>query len=128
MCTKVVYLVFLMVFAEQTFCHHVGAAQYHPGSTIEIEGRVTHVFWQNPHVHFIVDVKDASGNVQEWVIESNSVSILQRMGIQTPTVWSNIGCFAARSHQTSAADRDQVPTVQEMLFATLSEQPDGIYQ
>jgi hypothetical protein len=64
MCTKVVSLVFLMVFAEQTLCHHVGAAQYHPGSTIEIEGKIC---WR-----------------------------------QTPTVWS--------------------------LSATLSEQPDGIYQ
>ena len=34
--------------------------------------------WQNPHVHFLVQVRDPQGKAVTWDIEANSLSILRR--------------------------------------------------
>ena len=60
-----------------------GIGAHHSGSeydrtTIEIQGQLLEVAWQNPHVHFIVRAADPSGKMQTWDIEANSLSILRR--------------------------------------------------
>jgi len=61
----------------------VGIGAHHSGSeydrtTIEIQGQLLEVAWQNPHVHFSVRTTDPSGKVVTWDIEANSLSILRR--------------------------------------------------
>lgn len=61
----------------------LGIGAHHSGSeydrtTIEIQGQLLEVAWQNPHVHFIVQAADPSGKMQTWDIEANSLSILRR--------------------------------------------------
>ena len=60
-----------------------GLRAHHSGSeydrrTIEIEGRLVEVAWQNPHVHFLVRTTDPTGKVVTWDIEANSLSIMRR--------------------------------------------------
>ena len=60
-----------------------GLRAHHSGSeydrrTIEIEGRLVEVAWQNPHVHFLVRTTDPSGKAVTWDIEANSLSIMRR--------------------------------------------------
>ena len=60
-----------------------GLRAHHSGSeydrrTIEIEGRLVEVAWQNPHVHFLVRTTDPSGKPVIWDIEANSLSIMRR--------------------------------------------------
>ena len=60
-----------------------GLRAHHSGSeydrrTIEIEGRLVEVAWQNPHVHFLVRTTDPSGRPVTWDIEANSLSIMRR--------------------------------------------------
>lgn len=56
--------------------HHSGSE--YTGETIEIEGTLLEVAWQNPHVHFFVRAKDQKGATVTWDIEANSLSILRR--------------------------------------------------
>src|SRR5688572_11313788 len=56
--------------------HHSGS-EYEP-KTVEIQGTLLEVAWQNPHVHFFVRTKDEKGNLVTWEIEANSLSILRR--------------------------------------------------
>ena len=56
--------------------HHSGSE--YAQSTVEIEGTLLEVAWQNPHVHFFVRAKAADGKQTTWDIESNSLSILRR--------------------------------------------------
>jgi Family of unknown function (DUF6152) len=60
-----------------------GVAAHHSGSeydrtTVEIQGQLLEVAWQNPHVHFFVRTTDPSGKTLTWDIEANSLSILRR--------------------------------------------------
>jgi hypothetical protein len=56
--------------------HHSGSE--YDRTTIEIEGKLLDVAWQNPHVHFTVRTVDPSGKAITWDIEANSLSILRR--------------------------------------------------
>ena len=56
--------------------HHSGSE--YDRTTVEIEGTLLEVAWQNPHVHFFVRAKDANGTLATWDIEANSLSILRR--------------------------------------------------
>ncbi len=46
--------------------HHSFAAEFNDQKPIKVTGVVTKVEWQNPHVWFYVDVKDANGKVTNW--------------------------------------------------------------
>jgi hypothetical protein len=64
-----------------TAAHHSVSADFDRNNTIEVEGEVTSVSWQNPHVVFTVSATDESGEAALWAIVSTSVSTLRRMNI-----------------------------------------------
>ena len=77
------YTVSLIVVLAVCLMSSVGVRAHHSGSeyaqtTVEIEGALLEVAWQNPHVHFFVRAQDANGNLVTWDIEANSLSILRR--------------------------------------------------
>lgn len=76
----------LAVAPSVSFSHHSGAAVYVPAETIEILGEVTRVYWRNPHVHVLIRVAGTGGGGAVWNVESNSVSILDRMGITSDMI------------------------------------------
>jgi hypothetical protein len=60
--------------------HHSGAAEFDSNKKIDLTGVVTKVEWTNPHAHFYMDVKDASGSVANWNLELASPNVLIRNG------------------------------------------------
>jgi hypothetical protein len=60
--------------------HHSFAAEFDRNKPISLEGMVTKIEWQNPHVRFYVDVPDASGAVVNWELELGSPNGLLRAG------------------------------------------------
>lgn len=65
----------LLVVPVVTLAHHSGSE--YDRTTVEIEGTLVELVWQNPHVHFGVrTTKD--GKPVVWDIEANSLSILRR--------------------------------------------------
>ncbi len=61
--------------------HHSVGAWFERGGVQEIEGTITELRWQNPHVLFLVEVSDAGGESSVWEIETFSISGIQRWGI-----------------------------------------------
>src|SRR5262249_23589360 len=60
--------------------HHSFAAEYDRAKPVMLTGTVTRVEWINPHAHFQMDVKDASGTTGNWDIELGSPARLLRNG------------------------------------------------
>ncbi len=50
--------------------HHAVSAEFDAGKVITLKGVVSKVDWVNPHIFVYVDVKDDSGKVTTWRLQS----------------------------------------------------------
>jgi hypothetical protein len=70
----------LLMAAVPVMAHHSFSSEYDASKPVTLEGLVTKVEWQNPHVYFYINVKDANGKVTNWALEMGAPSGLQRQG------------------------------------------------
>ena len=61
------------------FAHH-GNSSLDTGKKVTVKGTVTQWLWANPHCWLKVDVKDDSGNVVNWVAETNNAADMMEKG------------------------------------------------
>src|SRR5271154_4834716 len=59
----------LLVGSSPVGAHH-GVASYDNGKWLTLKGTIAAFEWVNPHCLVHVDVKDADGNVQHWILET----------------------------------------------------------
>jgi hypothetical protein len=72
---------FLGCRAFEASAHHSVSAWFDTTSLAEVEGEVTELRWQNPHVRFTLRVVGADGEAALWDIETLSISGISRWGI-----------------------------------------------
>lgn len=60
--------------------HHSFANEYDESKPITLEGVVTRVDWENPHVHYYVDVAEPDGTVVNWSCETGGPNRLVKRG------------------------------------------------
>jgi hypothetical protein len=65
---------------------HHSFAKFDQQRSIQIEGEVTEVRWQNPHIQFTVEGRGEDGQTRTWHLESASPGILRRSGINAGEV------------------------------------------
>ena len=70
----------LMVLGMPALAHHSFAAEYDGDKFTTFKGVVTKVDWQNPHMHFYVDVTTDKGQVEQWKFEGFPPNMLMRQG------------------------------------------------
>lgn len=63
-----------------TWAHHAFSAEYDSTKKLILKGTLTKVDWVNPHVFLYVDVKDSSGKVTSWAVETGPPTALHRYG------------------------------------------------
>ena len=66
--------------STSALAHHSFAAEYDSEKPIKFSGTVTEMKWSNPHGWIYVDVKDESGNVVNWALETSASNGLIRRG------------------------------------------------
>jgi Family of unknown function (DUF6152) len=62
------------------FAHHAFSSEFDTSKPITLEGVVTNITWENPHVFFYVDVTDTDGNAVNWKCETRGPNGLARQG------------------------------------------------
>ncbi len=60
--------------------HHAFGKEFDEKKTVTLEGVVTRVDWENPHVYFYVDVKESDGTVVNWACETRGPNGLVHQG------------------------------------------------
>lgn len=61
------------------FAHH-GAASYDISKMTTLKGTVTSIQWMNPHTEVDIEVNDAAGKPEKYIVESVSPLGLSRIG------------------------------------------------
>jgi len=105
-----------VVAAGRAAAHHSSAAVYDRDTIVEAEGDIVEMSWVNPHVRFKVRSLDPGGRERTWEIESNSVSVVSRFGLDENVV--KVGTHVKLAGNGGRA-RDDIMWVTNMLL------PDG---
>lgn len=66
--------------------HHSISAFYDYESPQEVDGTVTSVDWVNPHIRFSVETVTGGGEREVWAMESGSMNMLARQGVERGTI------------------------------------------
>ncbi len=56
--------------------HHSFAAEFDGNKPVRLVGSITKIEWTNPHSYFYLDVKESSGAVHNWAVESGNPGAL----------------------------------------------------
>ena len=59
---------------------HHGGASFDVGKEVTVKGTVSQWIWSNPHCFLKIDVKDASGAVTRWVVETQNPTTMTQGG------------------------------------------------
>lgn len=60
--------------------HHAFAAEFDSTKPIKLKGTVVKMEWINPHTWLHIDVKQANGKTERWMIEGGPPNALYRRG------------------------------------------------
>ena len=61
----------LLMVSTPVSAHH-GSAAFDAGKQVAMKGTVIRWVWANPHCFLSYDVKDETGNVTHWVVETSN--------------------------------------------------------
>ena len=81
----------LFLMAAPTSAHHSFAAEFDGKNCRDFTGILTKLDWQSPHPYFYMDIKDASGKVENWSFQTYAPIKLRRAGTDRQLFIENIG-------------------------------------
>ncbi len=100
----------VLLLVAPSSAHHSFAAEFDGSNCRDFTGTLTKLEWANPHGFFYVDIKDASGKVQNWSFQTYALITLRRAGTSRELFLDNIGkevwvrgCVAKNGRENYAA-------------------------
>lgn len=84
--TKIAVVSLLLFTNDVVYGHHSFAVEFTAERTITIAGKVTEVWFRNPHVRYYVEVINQDNQPEHWDIRTSSPSLLVRKGWTKKTI------------------------------------------
>jgi hypothetical protein len=76
----------VLAMAAPAAAHHGRGQSFDMKKQVTLNGTVSLVKWQNPHVLIFIDVKDEKGTVVTWGFENSNVHTLATQGYNRNTL------------------------------------------
>ena len=119
------HLIFFGFFGVLPFAsaisHHSINAEYDREVPISLNGVITGVEWQSPHIWYYIDVSNEEGDIEKWAISGGSPNMLMRRGVHKSVleIGMNITVqgFRARDGSNNAAGRQVTRSDGSNVFA-----------
>jgi hypothetical protein len=73
-------MMFGVFFVSGSLLAHHGEANYDTTNVVSVKGIVTSFQFINPHVQIFLDVKNDKSEIEKWIGEARSPSMLVRLG------------------------------------------------
>jgi Family of unknown function (DUF6152) len=112
----------LLSLALPLLAHHSFQAEFDGSKLIYVTGTLTKFDWENPHMYFYVDVKDADGKLTSWVIEGASPNAVKRTGTSRQDFIGSVGktitaraCPAKNGTPRAAAETIKIADGRELV-------------
>ena len=103
-------LALVTLLAGPAAAHHSVASEFDTKNCRDFTGTLRELSWQNPHMHFLMDIKDASGKVESWSFQGYSTLTMSRAGTSRQDFMDNMGkevsvrgCLARSGTERKAA-------------------------
>jgi hypothetical protein len=79
----------VLSFGLPLLAHHSFAAEFDSDKTVTLQGVVSKVDWINPHIFVYVDVKDSTGKITTWELQSLPPLFFRGSGLTKDVLLSN---------------------------------------
>ena len=98
--------------ARDAGAHHSTVVNFDSNHEISITGTLTEIRWLNPHSRFRVNVTNAEGKVEEWLVEMGAMNTMKRAGfpMERFTIGESVTLIGA------AGRRDRALLLREVVF------------
>lgn len=72
----------LSLLAARASAHHSLAGEFDGSKPVTVQGVITQVTWENPHIWIYIDVTEGDGKVVSWPFEGAPPIMLRRAGVE----------------------------------------------
>jgi len=111
-----------ILLASGPLLAHHGEANYDPEKVVSAKGTVTNFQFINPHVQIFLDVKNKKGEIEQWICEARSPSMLVRVGGWDKSTLKPGDVITASGHR--ARNGSNVLRLQKIVLSDGREMPN----
>lgn len=77
---------FCYLLIQPVFGHHSFTAEFVADKTATLNGKITQVWFKNPHVRYLIEVENEAGEAETWDARGSPVVWLARKGWTKDTI------------------------------------------
>ena len=91
-----------VIAAIPSLAHNSVPGTFDVNKTVAVKGTISKIDWINPHIYIYVDVKDASGGVTTWKVETLPTNHMRRVGVTKAEILKEAGAGDVTVHMYPA--------------------------
>ena len=123
-CVRAVVSLLFISAAASVQAHHSFNDIFDVNTVTALKGTISKIDWINPHVYISLDVKDSSGTMTTWAVESPPTNHLRSAGISRQALWNDASAGEVVTVHLSPA-RDNVKTERQLGLLMRITYADG---